>query len=107
MLGVEIEFGNDRILSETSSYRPRNAKTPLRTLGLHNISASLVLHRLPEPLLGDSLTRFLIKTRVVHNVSPKDLERHRRLGCPSRIRRSGLQVPVQKALTLQDSAWPE
>jgi hypothetical protein len=33
MLGVEIEFGNDWILTDTSSYTPRNAKTPARTQG--------------------------------------------------------------------------
>lgn len=33
MLGVEIEFGNHWILSDTSSYRLRNAKNPARTQG--------------------------------------------------------------------------
>jgi hypothetical protein len=107
MLGVEIEFGNNQIRLETSSYKPTKAKTPARTLGLHNIIVNLILIKLPEQLLGDNLIGFLIKTREVRNVSPKDLERHRRLRCPSRIRRSGLQVPVQKALTSRDSAWPE
>ena len=33
MLGIEIEFGNKCILSETSSYMPTKAKTPARTQG--------------------------------------------------------------------------
>jgi len=36
MLGVEIEFGNDWTLSETSSYKPTKTKTPARTLGFQN-----------------------------------------------------------------------
>jgi hypothetical protein len=33
MLGVEIEFGNNQIRLETSSYKPPKAKTPARTQG--------------------------------------------------------------------------
>ena len=33
MLGVEIEFGNNQIRLETSSYKPTKAKTPARTQG--------------------------------------------------------------------------
>jgi hypothetical protein len=33
MLGVEIAFGNKWMLSDTSSYKPTNAKTPARTQG--------------------------------------------------------------------------
>ena len=33
MLGVEIEFGNNRIRLETSSYKLTKAKTPARTQG--------------------------------------------------------------------------
>jgi hypothetical protein len=36
MLGVEIEFGNNWTLKETSSYKPTKAKTPARTLGFQN-----------------------------------------------------------------------
>jgi hypothetical protein len=33
MLGVEIEFGNNQIHLQTSSYKPTKAKTPARTQG--------------------------------------------------------------------------
>jgi hypothetical protein len=33
MLGVEIEFGNNQIRLETSSYKPKKAKTPARWQG--------------------------------------------------------------------------
>jgi hypothetical protein len=33
MLGVEIEFGNNQIHLETSSYKPTKAKTPARRSG--------------------------------------------------------------------------
>ena len=33
MLGVEIAFGNNWILSDTSSYKSTKAKTPARTQG--------------------------------------------------------------------------
>ena len=36
MLGVEIEFGNNWTLSETTSYKPTKAKTPARTQGFQN-----------------------------------------------------------------------
>ena len=36
MLGVEIEFGNNWTLSETTSYKLTKAKTPARTLGFQN-----------------------------------------------------------------------
>ena len=36
MLGVEIEFGNNRIRLETSSYKPTKAETPARWQGFQN-----------------------------------------------------------------------
>ena len=38
MLGVEIEFGNNQIRLETSSYKPPKAKTPARTQGFFSVS---------------------------------------------------------------------
>ena len=41
MLGVEIEFGNNQIRLETSSYEPTKAKTPARTQGFQNSVVAL------------------------------------------------------------------
>ena len=70
MLGVEIEFGNNRIRLETSSYKPSKAETPARTPGFQ--VQMVARGGIEPPTQGFSTLSNRVKTIGFQAVVPAD-----------------------------------